>query len=270
MMGRMGSWMVLGTLACLLAIAGCGSQDATEAYLGWTKIEAATHAGQSGEVDVCLAREWYGDGECDTFCPLFDIDCRDPETACMGDTDCGAEQFCDQRVCLSCCPDAPPGSACIAACCGVCRDSTSNYQPCFDDAACDAGEVCDLGECLSCCPDAPPGSDCIGACCGQCVEQPTKTCVSDTDCTAGAEWCIDGLCLPCDNSGLYCDLYCANGMVAPRNECQPCICLPDYVPCLDDAQCGPEGVCNTAVCLSCCPGAPPGTACIDVCCGECI
>ena len=178
-----GAW--LAALAALgFVIPACNEGDVAD-YMSWTKAVAAEHDGRSGDVDVCHSRGWYEDGVCDTFCAAPDPDCRDPETACMADEECGAARFCDTSACLSCCPDAPPGTACIAACCGVCRDRTSDYDACMADEDCAAGEACDTSECLSCCPDAPPGTDCIAACCGRCT---AAECTSDAECDAGAEW----------------------------------------------------------------------------------
>ncbi len=48
-------------------------------------------------------------------------------------------------------------------------------------------------------------------------------CVEDAGCEYGQEWCEEGECVPCDNSGLTCDLYCEHGF-AIRNGCTPCEC----------------------------------------------
>jgi hypothetical protein len=259
--------------AVLLAAAAVGCGEETADYMTWTKAVAAELGGRSGDVDVCHARGWYGDGTCDTFCPAPDKDCEPPATVCMTGADCATGERCDTSDCLSCCPGAPAGSPCIAACCGVCREDAPPYVPCKDNAQCDAaaGEVCDMTECLSCCPDAPPGSDCIALCCGRCTPAPTATCAADADCTAGEAWCEGGVCVPCDNSGLACKIYCEHGMVPPRNGCQPCICAAGYTACTGDLQCDAAAgeVCDMTECLSCCPDAPPGSDCIALCCGRC-
>jgi hypothetical protein len=126
-----------------------------------------------------------------------------------------------------------------------------------------------MSECLSCCPGAAPGDPCIALCCGYCRPLEPSECVDHTDCASGREWCVDGECVPCDNSGLYCDLYCEFGFIDPINGCQPCECNPPYRPCIHDEDCG-AGTCDHSECLSCCPGSAPGTACVDLCCGRCV
>ncbi|MDI7269895.1 MAG: hypothetical protein QME96_18035 [Myxococcota bacterium] len=279
--------------------------------------------------------QWCEGGKC-VPCdnPICDIDCvagmvpaRNgcqpcecaPYGPCMSDDQCGAGEVCDTSGCLSCCPDAGPDVVCIAACCGMCvpdpgpecsSDSDcrvglewceggrcvpcdnsgevcdigcpaglvpprngcqpcrcASYLPCTGDRQCDeaSGEVCDLSECLSCCPDAGPDVDCITMCCGRCAAGARYPCEHHGECAFGAEWCIDGVCAPCDNSGLACLIGCV--LVDPIHGCQPCRCASGYTPCMSDDQC-PER-CDLSECLSCCPDAAPGTSCIDACCGAC-
>jgi len=266
--GRAGLWAA-SALVVAASLTGCPEDQ--KDYASWTKQMAAEKGGRSGDVDVCQANQWYGDGTCDTFCPAPDsADCKPPSSVCSVDADCGENQACDTSQCLSCCPDAPAGSSCVASCCGTCKDKAPAYTPCFGDRDClTAGEVCDQSACRSCCPDAAEGTPCIAACCGKCAPAPTKTCTVDADCAPGAEWCVDGKCAPCDNGGLVCKIACKNGLVAPRHGCQPCECKPDYQACMGDQQCAAAEVCDLTGCLSCCPDAAPGSPCVAACCGKC-
>ncbi len=82
------------------------------------------------------------------------------------------------------------------------------------------------------------------------------TCVVDEDCEYGwgRAWCVDGFCVPCDDSGRTCDLWCPDGFVPERNGCQPCECAEPPCAfvgtgyCTCDAGCGEPGmVCETGL-----------------------
>jgi hypothetical protein len=83
-------------------------------------------------------------------------------------------------------------------------------------------------------------------------------CNTDADCTSGAEWCVGGACVPCDNSGLVCDIFCANGwMTYERNGCFPCECAPTNE-CASDGDCGMGATCYAgAFCWDWCPPGDP-------------
>ena len=204
---------------------------------------------------------------------------------CLSDDTCMDGQVCDRSECLSCCPGST--GVCIDVCCGrcqakpSCKDQTYS-RACREDADCTCGinvitKECDYGiaECineLQQCPDFCTGiAGNLEIVCkdNQCVQVVKPTgCTTDADCRYGAEWCEDGACVACDNSGVFCDLYCKNGMIDRRNGCQPCICRRDYVPCLSDEACGDGQICDRSECLSCCPGSTG--ACILACCGKCV
>jgi hypothetical protein len=89
-----------------------------------------------------------------------------------------------------------------------------------------------------------------------CLEGSPHVCRSDGDCEEGAEWCVDGECVPCDNTGTVCLIACRQGWsVYSRNGCTPCECAPINV-CDRDADCAehPQG----EVCV-------PGAFCTDWC-----
>jgi hypothetical protein len=85
-----------------------------------------------------------------------------------------------------------------------------------------------------------------------------EECATDADCQEGAEWCVEGACQPCDNSGLMCDLACSNGWVFyERNGCHPCDCAPANE-CTRDADCGAGRKCYAgAFCWDWCPPDDP-------------
>jgi eight-cysteine-cluster-containing protein len=131
-------------------------------------------------------------------------------------------------------------------------DQTSqntDYVPCTNDDQCEKDQTCDTSDCLSCCPNST--GPCIDLCCGKCTEPPSQIeCTTDADCTYGAEWCEYGICVACDNSGAVCDLFCSNGMIDPRNGCQPCTCNPDDVNCEDQTYsraCKEDGDCTCGI-----------------------
>jgi hypothetical protein len=75
-------------------------------------------------------------------------------------------------------------------------------------------------------------------------------CRTDDACPAGEQWCTDGFCESCDNSGLFCDLACPPGQTfAQRNGCVQCRCVPEStcsITCLiADPVCGRDGVTYT-------------------------
>lgn len=82
-------------------------------------------------------------------------------------------------------------------------------------------------------------------------------CVSDDGCARGAQWCIDGRCAPCDNSGLACFLLCADGTAFyERNGCTPCDCQP-----INDCESDDDCVAPASRCYAgrfCWPGCAPG------------
>ena len=82
------------------------------------------------------------------------------------------------------------------------------------------------------------------------------SCGEDEDCEYGfgRAWCVDGTCVPCDDSGRTCELWCEHGFVPERNGCQPCACAEPPCErfgegyCTCDAPCGdPGAVCEAGL-----------------------
>lgn len=68
-------------------------------------------------------------------------------------------------------------------------------------------------------------------------------CSTDSDCEPGNQWCTDGTCVDCDNSGLACFLVCPEGeSLYERNGCHPCECKA-VNQCAFDVDCGPGMAC---------------------------
>ena len=63
---------------------------------------------------------------------------------CTSSAECPEGQVCDTSQCLSCCPDLPPGEACIAMCCGQCVPA---QKGCWSDADCPKGYFCNVVKC---------------------------------------------------------------------------------------------------------------------------
>ncbi|MBX3272143.1 MAG: hypothetical protein KF729_17895 [Sandaracinaceae bacterium] len=89
---------------------------------------------------------------------------------------------------------------------------------------------------------------------------PSPVCRTDRDCPS-REWCVEGACVPCDDSGTRCDILCPSGWgLYERNGCTPCECAPPNE-CVSDADC-PFGALERrcmagAFCaLGCTPGDP--------------
>ena len=91
--------------AGLFALAGC---DATPAPLDTDKPRDGSadaygrlcrDQGLPDDCDICAVRSWYGDGECDDFCPEPDPDCEDV---------CALEGWYGDGVCDTFCPLPDP------------------------------------------------------------------------------------------------------------------------------------------------------------------
>lgn len=94
-------------------------------------------------------------------------------------------------------------------------------------------------------------------------------CDTDEDCTSGEEWCVGGQCIPCDNSGLSCEIDCVEGWQPyERNGCHPCACAPSNA-CTSDDECtssGTTGKCYAgAFCWDWCPEGDPSCCLGNIC-----
>jgi uncharacterized delta-60 repeat protein len=64
------------TLVLGVVFGACGGDDGIDPTM--TKEEARAFRSADWGYDVCEQNGWYGDGECDTFCPLPDPGCEEP------------------------------------------------------------------------------------------------------------------------------------------------------------------------------------------------
>jgi hypothetical protein len=96
------------------------------------------------------------------------------------------------------------------------------------------------------------------------------TCSTDEGCAFGSGWCVGGFCVPCDNSGLACDLACLHGWTFyNRNGCTPCDCAPPSA-CTADSDCISSGSdpmkCYAgARCWDWCPAGDPSCCLGNLC-----
>ncbi|MBN1770988.1 MAG: hypothetical protein JXB32_07005 [Deltaproteobacteria bacterium] len=127
--------------------------------------------------------------------------------------------------------------------------------------SCTGSATCEYGS-ETCCGETHPSyvCSCMGGTWGcyttdACMGAPFMcSCETDEDCEPGGfgrAWCVDGRCVPCDDSGRDCLLACEYGLVPERNGCQPCECS-DEPPC----ELVGEGSCTCDA-----PCADPGMTC---------
>ncbi len=181
----------------------------------------------------------------------------DSYIACTSDGDCPAGQVCDTSECLSCCPDLPPGEACIAMCCGRCVPGP---------AGCQSDDDCPVGQ--YCAQKLDSGRNLVGSC----APLPEDKCVRDEDCGEGGicEFGPCPLCFPCPCFGtceyqLKCkaDSDCPKGWFCKMETvCPPCVDEnpPCEMPCWEEGRCV-EGCYTDADC-------PDGFQCNVLKCGD--
>lgn len=244
---------VVLTLSVLLVttISAC-SADSGPTKSTTSKTQAAAQGGvtSSGD-DLCDVYDWYGDGECDGFCPLPDVDC-----GCSADGDCGEGLTCDNGSCSSagaaCAGDSDcsPGYRCNME--SVCEPEPEPGPACQTDDDCPPRESCQGGACepvrLECTADVDCPVDQYCSPDGTCVlaEGPPPECAADDDCPAG-EACTDGACFPvaaeCStDDDCPVDHFCSAG-----GECLPIEQAPPE--CQEDLDCVDGEVCRDQFCV---------------------
>jgi hypothetical protein len=141
---------------------------------------------------------------------------------------------------------------------------SGGWQPC-------AGQACGAN-CTPCDPEDPscalPGTSFFCDASGTCGPAPVlcSGCATDADCVFGLEWCVDGACGPCDDSGKLCDILCEDGWSTyTRNGCSPCACAPTN-DCTNDSECGQDAWCYAGeFCWDWCPPGEPGCCYGNIC-----
>ena len=236
-------------LAATLA-AGCGGRDGGAPL---TKDEARqlTQDGKADGIDYCADYAWYGDGQCDDWCPApaQDPDCTSPgcppifcALAC--------EEFQTDASGCPICACAPTGQCPAVACMLYCeyglrRDPTTG---------------CEICEC-----NPPPGN----VVCGPVTCAEGEVCCNESCgiCTPPGQACTQQLCGPACPP-LTCLLYCEYGLKRDANGCEICECNPPP----EVVVCGPVTCAAGQVCCneSCGICTLPGEACTQQVCGpEC-
>ncbi len=92
------------------------------------------------------------------------------------------------------------------------------------------------------------------------------SCQTDAQCTPGEQWCVQGQCVPCDNSGTVCDLACEKDWeFYRRNECLACACAP-LNDCVSDEDCQADETCYAGrFCWDWCPEGDPSCCYGNIC-----
>lgn len=270
----MRSFIAFAAIACALPLAACsGSARSDTGSTGDLKSQAAADL-ESGKAtgDPCATNAWYGDGACDTFCPVSDTDCaptgdpivcatflevsdgkcsREPTDPCLSqDPDCGASTPPDPGDPVYC-------AAILEAANGEC--SRAPDDPCqFQDP-----------DCVTVPPEPPGGYDCDAS------HIVCMTFAAVAPCPEGQAYSVVdgcyGKCVPladcaplpteplydCDTTKITCQTFapviCPDGTVPTvENGCYgPCVpstqCLPtDPVACIMISE-TPDGVCSRTI-----------------------
>lgn len=217
--------------------------------------------------------------------------------ACTGDGDCPPGQTCQGGFCSAggagldaSRPDAAGVDAAGLDAAGT--DAGAFDAGAFDAGAIDAGDpgcaAMDAREGRACGPTERPfpryvwngiGCDfaawceCLGADCGERYDTEDAClaayracltpCTTDADCPSATAWCEGGVCVPCDNSGLLCDIACSTPgwMTYERNGCFPCECGPPSE-CVADRDCGRGQLCYAGAFCWCADGGRRPDCCI--------
>jgi len=163
-----------------------------------------------------------------------------------------------------------------------CTDDKKESQPiveCLEaspqgciETDCDPGFTCVIPDdgCvpLDCACDTLIGEWACALECGGGVCLPEdNTCEADADCEFGVQWCEDGECGDCDNSGMVCDIDCGEGYeLEERHGCFPCNCVP-ITECRADEDCDGDDICQAGeMCFFWCEAGDPtccyGNTCV--------
>jgi hypothetical protein len=273
-MGHLKLLGLLGLGAALVCMVGCAkSQGADDASVPDAMEADGAPVDAGGDADpptgpTCAALEVEGVGTCRALLG-FGWNGR----ACISLSGCD----CEGRDC-----DAlhPSLEACKAAhdACAPCEamdvQEVGSCEPVrgyfFDGEACVllSGCACEGDDC-----DRVYGSmETCEAAYRACLEGSPHGCRTDGDCEEGAEWCVDGECVPCDDTGTACDIGCSQGWdLYSRNGCTACECAPINV-CDGSADCAgsPQGeVCVPGrFCTDWCPEGDPSCCFGNVCASE--
>ena len=238
-------------MACVAI--GCVAPTAEEG----DKTAARLESGKADDgIDLCERHAWYGDGECDEFCPSPDADCAF-DAMCRVDDDCPIIN-CVQAPC--------PSNSCIDGACQIdspvdaCPPGERQCDGCLGETICVSHRLdcpmllCpDLNECrttMDCpvlnCVRAPcPTNECVeGVCVAELPAEPVEDeCRTSMDCPVidcvrapcPTNACVEGACvaeLPMDDECrddervcegclgvLFAASVCGDGIVSGDEQC---------------------------------------------------
>ncbi|RLB56876.1 MAG: hypothetical protein DRJ42_02095 [Deltaproteobacteria bacterium] len=226
----------LAALLTILAACTAGVPPAADLTKDEARDEYASGPKADG-VDYCEDFGWYGDGECDTFCPLIDHDCTDDECTPGADSTCSAEEICVTSLCDADCP-AESTTCCVPATCRPVESVFCATTLCGPGTECDE----DLEECV-----------------------PVESCTTAFTCPAGSV-CDEASdrCMPVACPAVVCEIACAYGLVVGADGCEVCECAPIPELFCPTARCAAGTVCDEAA-RACVPVACPAVVCEIAC-----
>lgn len=84
---KLSRWTLICACALAASCAEPAEPDPTDTTSDAPSKDEVRSAGAKNDdgTDLCEEYGWYGDGICDSFCPLYDSDCDDEEDPCAGD-----------------------------------------------------------------------------------------------------------------------------------------------------------------------------------------
>lgn len=224
---------LLGLAALFTTLAACtaGVPPAADLSKDEARDEYASGPKADG-VDHCEDFGWYGDGECDTFCPLTDHDCTDDECTPGADSTCSAEEICVTSLCEAHCP-VESTTCCVPATCRPVESVFCATTLCAPGTECDEDlEECVPVECpfvatcgLYCEFGMAVGDDGCEIC--ACAPAPEQSCTTAFACPAGTV-CdeVSDRCVPVACPAVVCAIACEFGLARGDDGCERCECAP--------------------------------------------
>jgi hypothetical protein len=156
-----------------------------------------------------------------------------PIGGCATDSDCPANQSCEDGACVDAPPACDSDADCTGGYCNVASGTCIATGDCVNDTDCSTGLVCIAGTC----------------------ELPPPACTSDASCGPGLR-CIDGACVEEEDDGGTCaegcssrtgyHLYCASTQTTTASWCP------------ESPVCGDMDNCQASQLASCNAGCPGG------------
>jgi len=271
---RASIWALTAMVAAIVA-AGCAGttpDDGEESSTSKDQIREKQLEEGKGDraVDYCARHDYYGDDDCDRWCPEADPDCGNIGSSCQSGSDCAAGEYCAKDGQDACTPSATgecraTPDVCTEQYAPVCGcDDTTYGNECKANAA--GVNVAATGECPSsnsCQSNADCFSDEYCAKDGQDACTPSAT----GECRATADVCDEQYAPVCGCDGTTygneCKAEAAGVNVAATGEC------PSSNSCQSNADCGSGEYCAKDGQDACTPSSTgecteTSDACIEV------